>query len=434
MHRYKKWSTAAVIAAAILISRPGVSAPSLTSIQDILYKADGTRFNGTVTIAWSNFQGGDGTAVATQSLTVQVVNGIFRVQLVPTTSSPGANYTAVYSSQGKYQFTETWAVPQSTTTLRIRDIRVGTGTVIGSPGASTTVLISDVTGLSSELALRVSKGASFGANRAAVVNSSGLLDTASGTATDCLHVDGSSGPCGGNSTTTPTITTFIDNETPTGLVDGANTGFRLTLTPSPAASLEIYRNGLRMRQGVDYSLSGTAVAFISDAVPQPGDVLMASYRTGDATSPFSSLAFAQVVCSSSGTSTVSATLTRLGSCTIPVAFLNAGDRFEILADFTHSGQAASYTASVSWGNTSVVSTTGPSAEARLSVHATIALTALGAYWTSEIKRLSPEVATGVASDSLLTGITIGFSGSSSSGDAVMLPNFTVIRYPAQSNP
>jgi len=49
--------------------------PSLTTIQDILYKADGTRFNGTVSIQWKNFQAGDTSIVATQQVTLQVVNG-----------------------------------------------------------------------------------------------------------------------------------------------------------------------------------------------------------------------------------------------------------------------------------------------------------------------------------------------------------------------
>jgi hypothetical protein len=104
------------------------AAPSLTTIQDILYKADGTRFNGAINIQWNNFQAADTSIVATQSLTVQIVNGVLKVQLVPTTNaSPGANYQVMYSSAGQYQFTETWAVPPSTATLQVKDVRVGIG-------------------------------------------------------------------------------------------------------------------------------------------------------------------------------------------------------------------------------------------------------------------------------------------------------------------
>src|SRR3982074_2762088 len=90
------------------------AAPSLTTIQDILYKADGTRFNGTINIQWNNFQAGDASIVATQSITLQIVNGVLKVQLVPTTNaSAGANYQINYSSAGRFQFNETWAVPPS---------------------------------------------------------------------------------------------------------------------------------------------------------------------------------------------------------------------------------------------------------------------------------------------------------------------------------
>ena len=82
-----------------------LAAPSLTTIQDILYKADGTRFNGSINIQWNNFQAADSSIVATQSITLQIVNGVLEVELVPTTNaSAGANYQVVYSSAGQYQF------------------------------------------------------------------------------------------------------------------------------------------------------------------------------------------------------------------------------------------------------------------------------------------------------------------------------------------
>ena len=65
------------------------AAPPLTTIQDVLYKADGTRFNGTVTISWNSFEAIDRSAIAQQTITVTVVNGYLHVQLVPTTTAPG---------------------------------------------------------------------------------------------------------------------------------------------------------------------------------------------------------------------------------------------------------------------------------------------------------------------------------------------------------
>src|SRR3954454_17412701 len=88
--------------------------PPLTTVQDVLYKADGTRFNGTLTINWSSFQAADNSAVVTQSTTVKLVDGNLHVQLVPgTTATPPITYQVIYNSDGRVQFRESWAVPAS---------------------------------------------------------------------------------------------------------------------------------------------------------------------------------------------------------------------------------------------------------------------------------------------------------------------------------
>src|SRR5215470_4788822 len=111
--------TAAMLAASLS------ALPPLTTIQDVLYKADGTRFNGSLTISWNSFEAIDRSAIAQQITTLTVVDGNLRVQLVPTTTaSPVASYNVKYASDGKVQFTETWAVPSSTQPLRVRDVRV----------------------------------------------------------------------------------------------------------------------------------------------------------------------------------------------------------------------------------------------------------------------------------------------------------------------
>src|SRR5664280_1227527 len=113
-----------ILAAAFLASS-ALAAPPLTTIQDVLYKADGTRFNGTVTISWASFEAVDSSAIATQSTAIRVVDGNLRVQLVPTTSSkPAVYYTAKYNSDGRVQFEETWSVPASPRPVRLRDVRV----------------------------------------------------------------------------------------------------------------------------------------------------------------------------------------------------------------------------------------------------------------------------------------------------------------------
>lgn len=69
----------------------------------------------------------------------------------------------------------------------------------------------------------------------------------------------------------------MDQATPTGAINGVNAAFTLSQTPSPTSSLAVYRNGLLMSSGIDYTLSGAAITFVS-VVPQSGDTLTCSYR------------------------------------------------------------------------------------------------------------------------------------------------------------
>ncbi len=212
--------------------------PTLTTIQDVLYRADGTRYNGTIFINWNSFLGGDASNIATASLTLPIVNGVLHVQLVPTTTaSAGAQYDVTYNNAGINQFTEVWAVPLSNVPLRVRDVRVSTGSVVGPSPVTSPVQIGDVVGLQNELALRPLEGVGFAVGRAAIINSSGQIDGAAGSPSDCVRVDGSSGPCGsgGGGGLLPS---FADGEVPSGSANGVNTVFSLTNSPSPTASLD----------------------------------------------------------------------------------------------------------------------------------------------------------------------------------------------------
>src|SRR5271166_2898593 len=185
--RVMLWVAAACVAA---------GQPALTSIQDILYRADGMRFTGTMFITYNSFQAGDTSDIATANLIVPIVNGVLQVQLVPTTTaSAGAQYNITYNSRGVNQFTEIWAVPPSDVVLRVRDIRISSGTVVGPPPLITPVQISDVVGLQNELAIRPMKGVGFAIGRTAIINQAGQIDGAAGNLSDCVSVDGSSGPC-----------------------------------------------------------------------------------------------------------------------------------------------------------------------------------------------------------------------------------------------
>ena len=277
MFSFRRWSGCATLLA---LGFRLAAAPPLTTIQDVLYTADGNRFNGLATISWKSFEASDTSNIGAQTTKVEITNGILYVQLVPTTTSPTAATYAVQYQTGRTQFTEVWVVPPSATALRVRDVRLGPGAVttpgVGN-GTSITVQISDVTGLQSALNLRPTMGTSFTVSRAAVINSVGSIDGAMGNLSDCLHVDGTSGSCGTGSTTSGSVS-FVDSETPGGTVDGSNTTFTLANAPNPSSSVALFRNGLLMKPGMDYTVSGSSVLFQTGVAPQPGDTLLASYR------------------------------------------------------------------------------------------------------------------------------------------------------------
>jgi hypothetical protein len=52
----------------------------------------------------------------------------------------------------------------------------------------------------------------------------------------------------------------------------------LSAAPSPPSSLALTKNGMKLSPGGDYSISGSTILFAAGAVPQAGDLLIASYR------------------------------------------------------------------------------------------------------------------------------------------------------------
>lgn len=75
------------------------------------------------------------------------------------------------------------------------------------------------------------------------------------------------------------VPNFADNETPSGTIDGSNLVFTLAHTPSPAASLDLFKNGgLMIAGGIDYTLATATITFTSAAKPLTGDSLICSYR------------------------------------------------------------------------------------------------------------------------------------------------------------
>jgi hypothetical protein len=272
--------------------------PTLTTIEDVLYRADGTRYTGTMFIRWSSFQAGDTSNIATANLTLEIVNGTLNVRLVPTTTaSAGARYNITFNNRGRDQFTQVWAVPPSAVTLRVRDVLVSQGTVVGPPPVTTPIQISDVAGLANELALLPPKGADFTLGRTAIINTSGQIDGAAGNLGDCVRVDGTSGPCGSGSGGGGILPLYSDGEIPAGAINGSNTVFTLSFSPSPAASLDLFRNGLRQEPVTDFVLNGKQIQFAVASTPQTGDLLAASYRYANPNNPLGTLTAPQVICS-----------------------------------------------------------------------------------------------------------------------------------------
>jgi hypothetical protein len=424
---------------AILFAFATQAAPPLTTIEDVIYKADGSRFSGVAFIEWKSFQAADFSSIATQRVTVTILDGAIRVRLVPTTNaSAGAYYSVRYSSDGRVLFDEIWAVAPSASPLKLRDVRVlsGSGGGVLPPPAVGEIQEADVVGLLGDLAARPLMGPGYAPSRAAYISETGALEAVSGSLSDCVRVDGTAGPCDVTMNPGPE---FVDGEAPAGLINGSNAVFTLASTPSPAASLQLYRNGVLQKLGLDYTLVGNVITFATASAPQVEDVLLSSYRlAGISGLSGGGAGLPQVLCSSTGTSTTSTTLATLGSCTVPAGVLRAGDRVEIRFSYSHEGATRGFTYEVRWGNTAIVSRGAAAGDAYVAGHANAGVHSGGAQWDLESWGTSLALAAGIgnASDSLSSPLVIGFLGklASSTAETITLRNFTVVRYLAVSNP
>jgi hypothetical protein len=419
--------------AAVCLASAGAEGPQLTTIQDLLYKADGTPFNGTLTISWSSFQSPDNSNIVTQSITVKVIAGILRVQLVPSPTSPASYYTVVYNSDGRVQFQETWLVPSSAQPLRVSALRVTPVTLAPTTGGGqiTTgpITESQVTGLLADLTARPLEGPAFATGRVAFINTLGSIDGVSGNLSDCLHVDGSSGACGSGATST----SFMDGDSPSGIVNGSNTTFTLSQTPSPSTSVALYRNGIVQKAGQDYTLSGSTVAFVAASVPQAGDTLLAYYRVAGTSSGTSvSYPAPQVLCSGTGAATTGVSMASIGACTIPAGLLLAGDRVEIHFNLAHTGTASAFTFEVVWGATPILNRTGATSDAMVTGRLEAAILASGSQLSSQSwGTVLPFTASlAPSTDAYSSGIAINFQGMlAQTGDTLTLADYTVVRIP-----
>ncbi|MGO9232504.1 MAG: hypothetical protein ACLQKA_25185 [Bryobacteraceae bacterium] len=419
-----------LLVAALLSICPLLAAPPLTTIQDVLYKADGKPFNGTMTISWTSFQAVDNSSVVTQNTTVKVLNGNLHVDLVPnTTATPATLYTVTYNSDGFVQFQETWSVPSSLTPLHVRDVRTAPASSGGSDltDGGTTVPESSVVGLVADLGARPLQAPGFAPGHVAMINSSGQVDSVVGNPADCVYVNGSSGPCGNGS---GAAYNFVDGDSPVGAIDGNNAAFTLNGVPNPASSMALYRNGVLQKAGFDYTFSNGVIQFVPASTPQPTDVLLASYRTAGSDS--TSYPSPQVLCSGSGVASSLPNLTTLAMCSVPPGLLAPGDRLEVRVDYAHVGNAGGAAIAVVWGGTTVLNVGAAAVETMLTARVDGAILATGAQVSSQSWGASTAMASGVVSapDSFSSGLTLTFLGSVVAGaDTIALQHYSVVRVP-----
>ena len=118
-----------------------------------------------------------------------------------------------------------------------------------------------------------------------VASSNGFAGTSSGGATPALTLSTTvTGLLKGNGTAISAATAgtdyltpanFVDDETPSGTINGSTTVFTLANTPV-AGTVKVYLNGLRQKVTTDYTISGATITYLS--APLTGDILTADYR------------------------------------------------------------------------------------------------------------------------------------------------------------
>jgi hypothetical protein len=98
---------------------------------------------------------------------------------------------------------------------------------------------------------------------------------------ECVSVDGTAVDCGAAAALPVNGGTIIDNEKPSGSIDGVNAIFQLSTNPEQPKGAYLFRNGVLLKEGADYDISGNRISFRACCIPAPGDSLTATYRAGN---------------------------------------------------------------------------------------------------------------------------------------------------------
>jgi hypothetical protein len=147
---------------------------------------------------------------STKPIFIEVTSGHLE-QLVPPNDSESI-YMALYLSDDRLVAYETWSIPTASYSITLDSVRrmgvypprgrpsptqlLGNTTLSGTTTPSGTTITEDmVTGLIADLGVRAIKGPGYAPSRAAAVDPAGFLVSVAGSPSDCVHVDGTSGPC-----------------------------------------------------------------------------------------------------------------------------------------------------------------------------------------------------------------------------------------------
>lgn len=325
MGKFRQLATTLLLTATILTTA-ALAQANLTQIRDTITNPDGTPFNGTVVITWNGYSTTLSGSISPLSTSARIYNGALSVLLVPTTTaSSGSYYQAVYtSSSGTVTWTETWQVPPSSNSLSVAAVRVSSTTGSGSSGGTGTS--SSGSGNYATLPIAISQVTNLSASLSQINTS--LLSLQS----SISGLNGSASAGVG----------FVDGETPSGTLNGVNATFTLAQTPAPASSLELYRNGLVQTVGVDYTLSGNTITFLTADIPGGGETLQAYYRTTSGTGATINFADAEVPGGTINGTNLTFTLAWAPSPAVSLKLYKNGMLLEQPNDYSLSGSTITF--------------------------------------------------------------------------------------------
>ncbi len=118
--------------------------------------------------------------------------------------------------------------------------------------------------------------------------------------------------------------------------------------------------------------------------------------------------------------------------------LTAGDRIEVQFYYLHTGTASTFSAELHWGAATILARTSVASETALAGRVAFGILTTTQSWNAQSWgnsfALANAVGSAAANTSLSLTITFPARLGTATGDVISLSNFTVTRYPAQTNP